>query len=66
VTLLDLVNKLNGILGKDIEPVFAPPRAGDILHSRANIGKAQDLLDFAPVVSFDDGLARTVGWYQQQ
>jgi nucleoside-diphosphate-sugar epimerase len=66
VTLLDLVSKINHILGKDIAPILAAPRPGDILHSRANIEKAQDLLDFSPVVSFDEGLARTVNWYQKQ
>lgn len=66
VTLLALVEKLNRILGTNIEPEFALPRPGDILHSRADISKAQELLDFTPVVSFDEGLARTVAWYQRQ
>ncbi|MCU0511499.1 MAG: SDR family oxidoreductase [Anaerolineae bacterium] len=65
VSLLALVQKLNAILGTHIEPEFAPARAGDILHSQADIHKAQELLDFAPIVSFDEGLARTVAAYQQ-
>lgn len=66
VSLRDLVTKLNAVLGTRIEPVFAPPRPGDILHSQADIAKARALLDFAPVVDFDTGLARTVAWYRGQ
>ena len=66
VTLLELIAKLNTILGMSIDPILEKPRPGDILHSRASINKAQNLLDYAPVVDFDSGLARTVEWYKNQ
>ena len=66
VSLLSLVDKLNRILGTDIQPIHADPRAGDIKHSRADVTKATELLDFAPVVTFDEGLAHTVEWFQQR
>jgi UDP-glucose 4-epimerase len=66
VSLLALVDKLNTILGTEFAPQHDPPRAGDILHSQAGIDKARELLDFAPVVDFDEGLKRTVAWYRQQ
>lgn len=66
VSLLELADKLNDIIGTSIAPVFEPAREGDIKHSRAAIDKARDLLDFAPVVDFDTGLARTVEWYRAQ
>jgi UDP-glucose 4-epimerase len=65
VGLLELVEKLNALLGTHIAPQFAPARAGDIQHSRANIDKARDLLDFTPLVSFDEGLARTLAHMRQ-
>jgi UDP-glucose 4-epimerase len=64
ITLLDLVEKLNQLMGLAIQPIHAPPRPGDIKHSRAGIEKAQDLLDFAPIVDFDTGLARTLEYYR--
>ena len=64
VGLLELVDKINGLLGTSIAPVFAPARDGDIKHSRAAIDRARDLLDFSPIVSFDDGLARTLAYYR--
>jgi UDP-glucose 4-epimerase len=64
ISLLDLVARLNRVLGTNIQAVHAPARTGDILHSRADISLAEDLLDFAPVVDFDSGLARTAAWYR--
>jgi UDP-glucose 4-epimerase len=64
INLLDLVEKINNLIGTQIEPIFGPPRDGDIKHSRADIQKAIDLLDYAPVVDFDSGLSRTIDWYR--
>jgi UDP-glucose 4-epimerase len=66
ITLLDLVDKLNHLLGTNFAPVHEPPRVGDIKHSRAAIDRARSLLGFAPVVDFDTGLARTMEWYRAQ
>lgn len=63
INLLELVDKLNHLLGTSFEPILADARPGDIKHSRADIDRARDLLDFSPVVDFDTGLARTVEWF---
>lgn len=65
VSLLQLVEKINAILGTAIPARHEEARAGDILHSQAAIDKAAELLDFSPIVSFDEGLRRTVEWYKQ-
>ncbi|MBN1203276.1 MAG: SDR family oxidoreductase [Anaerolineae bacterium] len=62
--LLDMIDDLNALLGKDIQPVFTDPRPGDVRHSRASIEKARRLLGYEPVMSFKDGLARTLAWYE--
>jgi UDP-glucose 4-epimerase len=66
ISLLDLVDTVNKILGKNIRPKLDPPRPGDILHSQADISKAEKLLGWKPRVSFPDGIAKTVAWYQRQ
>ncbi len=66
ITLCTLVDQINALLGTDIQPVHAPPRAGDIRFSMADISKAENLLDYAPVVDFETGLARTVEYYRSQ
>jgi nucleoside-diphosphate-sugar epimerase len=66
VSLLQLVDKLNHLLGTSIAPIHAPERKGDIKYSRADVSKAIELLDFAPIADFDSGLARTVEWFQKR
>lgn len=66
VTLLDLMDKLNRLLGTSFEPLHVPERRGDIKHSRAGIDRARELLDYEPVVDFDTGLAHTVEWYRSK
>jgi UDP-glucose 4-epimerase len=66
ISLLDLVATVNKILGKNVKPKLDPPRPGDILHSQADIAKAEKLLGWKPVVTFPEGIAKTVAWYQRQ
>ncbi len=61
-TLLDLVRELNQILTKQIEPIFNGERKGDVRHSLADIGKAEDRLSYSPLVNFNAGLKKTVDW----
>lgn len=56
---------LRTIMGASIEPVYAPPRPGDILHSLADIGLARQLLGYQPKVFLEEGLRRTVAWYRE-
>jgi nucleoside-diphosphate-sugar epimerase len=62
ISLLDLITTLNQLMGTDITPVFGPPRPGDVRHSCADISKASHLLDYAPRVSLETGLAHTLKW----
>jgi UDP-glucose 4-epimerase len=64
ISLLDLMQALNDLLGTDVTPHFAPTRAGDIRHSVASIAHAKALLAYTPVVAFKEGLAQTLAWYQ--
>ena len=66
ITVMELVEWINRILGKDIKPVFDPPRPGDIKHSYADISLAQKYLDYQPKVNFEAGLRATIKWYQQR
>lgn len=63
-TILELVAELNEILEKDVEPIFAEPRKGDVRHSLADINKAQRLLGYNRTHSFRAGLERTATWYK--
>lgn len=51
-------------LPTSIRPIYAPPRAGDIVHSQADIGAARERLGYSPKILFEEGLERTVNWYR--
>ena len=64
VSLLELVDTLQTVLGTSAAPVFGPPREGDVQHSQADITKARQLLGFEARISFEEGLRRTVVWHR--
>ncbi len=66
VSILDLYRAMAGLVGSDLEPVFAPARAGDVRDSLASIERARALLGYAPRVAWREGLARTVAWYRER
>jgi UDP-N-acetylglucosamine 4-epimerase len=63
-SLLQLVQYLKRISARDIEPIKAPERTGDVKHSLADISKAKSLLGYNPAVSVEEGLRRTYEWYK--
>lgn len=64
-TLNQIFAKLRELLGVDIEPVYAPARRGDVRHSQADISRAREVLGYEPLVYFDEGLERAIGWYRE-
>jgi nucleoside-diphosphate-sugar epimerase len=62
-TLLDLVNMINDILGKNIEPRFEAERPGDVKHSLAGIDKAKSILNYQVITDFRQGLEKTIRFY---
>ena len=62
VSLNQLWNEVQRLLGTSLTPVYGPPRAGDVRDSQAAIDKASRLLGYQPSVAFDEGLRRTVEW----
>lgn len=48
-----------------VEPRYLPARAGDVLHSQADISRARALLGYEPIHSFEEGLGETLDWYRE-
>ncbi len=65
ISLNELLQSLQAILGTSLTPAYGPPREGDVRDSQASIAKARRLLGYAPIVPFDEGLRRTVEWFRQ-
>ena len=65
-TINDLCTHLNHLLETKLEPTHIAPRPGDVKHSQADISAFQQATNFDPVISFEEGLGRTVDWYLTQ
>jgi UDP-glucose 4-epimerase len=65
ITVNGMLDQINTILGKKIDPIYADIRRGDILHSQADIRRAQTRMGYKPGVTFEEGLRRTVEWYRE-
>lgn len=63
ISINELVQKINEILQKDIKPEYVDFRKGDILHSYADISKAQKMLNYNVEIDFDEGLKRAIEHY---
>ena len=67
ISLNELFRVLRGLTGRTgLEPSYAPARAGDVRDSQADISKARRLLGYEPLVTFEEGLRRTVEWYASE
>jgi nucleoside-diphosphate-sugar epimerase len=64
VTLLQMVEAMNAMLGTNLKPIHQPDRPGDVKHSLADISAAQKLLGYRVIVSFEDGLKRALAYYR--
>lgn len=64
-TLLQLLELLSKFLGKEITPDFQPARVGDVRESLADITQARMVLGYEPAVGLEDGIGRTIEYYQQ-
>jgi UDP-glucose 4-epimerase len=61
-SVLDLVAELSALAGRKIEPIFAPPRAGEVARIALDASKARARLNWSPQVGLDAGLEQTFRW----
>ncbi|RLG85720.1 MAG: hypothetical protein DRO39_04890, partial [Thermoprotei archaeon] len=50
-------------LGVSLNPVYRPPRPGDVKASYASIERARAVLGWSPRTSLEEGIRRTVEWF---
>ena len=68
-TLNGLFDLLQGVLKRRFpalpqqQPIYGDFRPGDVLHSLADIRKAQQRLGYAPTHSIEQGLDLAMDWY---
>jgi UDP-glucose 4-epimerase len=64
IRILDLWKLIGGLSNVQIDPVFDPPRAGDIRESVSDIGRIRQSLGFRPRMALRQGLIDTLAWYR--
>lgn len=64
-SLENVYASLSRALKKDIKPVYAKERVGDIRHSHADINKAKEMLGYSPDWTFDRGIETAIEWYKE-
>jgi len=57
------INYLAKLVGGEVQ--YLPPRKGDIRHNKGDITLARNLLGWEPEVSFEEGLKKTIQWFNQ-
>jgi UDP-glucose 4-epimerase len=64
------INELAGLIiktcKKDVQSEYRDKRDGDILHSLADVTRAEKGFNFISRFSITDGIEETIKWYQQQ
>jgi nucleoside-diphosphate-sugar epimerase len=63
VSVNELFEKIRSFLNKDIKPLYAPERKGDVKHTKADVTKQKKLLGLNDTTNFDRGLEQTTEWY---
>ncbi|EMI26288.1 MAG: sugar dehydratase [Rhodopirellula sp.] len=64
VSVLDLVNQVLEAMGSSLQPSVLGEASNEIQHQYLDASKARDMLNWRPDFSLNEGLARTIQWYQ--
>ena len=62
-TVIELARKIKTISNKNVDIIFEPARAGEIIRNYSGIERATRLLGFVPQIDIDTGLKMTYRWF---
>jgi len=65
VTVLDLVNQILKMLDSSLEPDVRNEASNEIRHQYLSACRARTELAWSPLFTLDEGLAKTISWYQE-
>ncbi len=65
VTVLELVQRILSVMGSNLEPEVRNEASHEIIHQYLSAAKARRELSWSPLFTLDEGLRRTIQWYQQ-
>jgi nucleoside-diphosphate-sugar epimerase len=65
IAINQLYRELANLLDKEISPIYAHPRQGDIRHSLADITMAKAKMGYSPSFDIGMGLKKSLQWYSK-
>lgn len=65
VTVLDLVGRITEAMGSHLQPEVLNQASNEIRHQYLSARKARERLGWKPLFTMDEGLKRTIEWYQR-
>ncbi len=65
ISLLELIDRLEGVLGRPLERRHTEPRPGDVRDSQADQSRLRQLFPAVEAVPLEDGLRATVEWFER-
>lgn len=65
VTVLELTQKILGLMGSGLEPDIRNEAGNEIKHQYLSAEKARTRLGWTPLFTLDEGLQRTIRWYKE-
>jgi UDP-glucuronate 4-epimerase len=66
IKINQLIEILEGVIGKKAQVEFRPLHPADMLANWANVDKARELLGWHPEISLGEGIGRLVDWYKHE
>jgi CDP-glucose 4,6-dehydratase len=64
VTVLELIERLLALMNSELKPDIRNEATNEIRHQYLSAAKARQLLGWQPLYTLDEGLRRTIDWYQ--
>jgi len=65
VTVLELVNKIIKLMGSNLKPKILSEATNEIKHQYLSAKKSREILNWKPKHTLDEGLRRTIKWYEE-
>jgi CDP-glucose 4,6-dehydratase len=64
VTVLDLVNRILRSMGSELKPIVLNEASNEIRRQFLSAARARKTLGWAPLFTLEEGLERTIAWYE--
>ena len=65
ITVLEIVDKILEVMGSNLKPEILSGTTNEIKHQYLSAKKAKEILDWHPIYTVEEGLARTIEWYRE-